>query len=125
MYKIEKIGDNIFYIKFMGKLPKSKAENYIKDLRLAIKGLSHFSILVDLLDATFLSGETFDFLLDLFKKDNKRLIKSAYVISENPPLDVEFQYLFDQAPSPKRKIVSDLDDAKKWLGISEISIQYD
>lgn len=123
MHKIEKIGDGLFYIKFIGKFPLSEAESYKKSFSEAIKGLETYSILVDLIDATFLNIESIDFVLDLLKRSQNRLKRSAYVITQNPPLDVAFKYLFDKAPSPKRKIVSDLEEAKKWLGLFDISIK--
>ena len=56
-------------------------------------------------------------------KSNERLIKSAFVISQNPPLDKEFQLLLEKAASPKRKIVRNLEEAKKWVGLEDIIIQ--
>jgi len=43
--------------------------------------------------------------------------------SKNPPLGVEFKYLLEHAESPKRKIVSNLEDAKEWIGIEKIDIR--
>ena len=61
------------------------------------------------------------------EKGNTNVITIAWhtPISKNPPLDKEAQVLLDRADSPKRKIVDNLDDAKKWIGISEIIIEKD
>ncbi|MHA1658907.1 MAG: hypothetical protein ACTSUT_07270, partial [Promethearchaeota archaeon] len=63
-----------------------------------------------------------EIILNLLKKNNKKLYKSAFVIRNNPPLDKEIKFILDKAASPKRIIVSDLNEAKKWLGISDIII---
>lgn len=44
-------------------------------------------------------------------------------MANNPPFDVEIQYLIDQAKSPKRKIVPNFDEAKEWLELSDIVIK--
>ena len=64
-------------------------------------------------------------VLEFLKKNNDRLVKSAYVVAHNPVLDKEAQILLDRADSPKRRIVENLDDAKEWIGISEIIIEKD
>ncbi|MHA1335723.1 MAG: hypothetical protein ACTSPW_08230 [Promethearchaeota archaeon] len=123
MYRIEKIGENIVYTKATGIFTPEEARNFVKDFTNFIENMEKFSTLVDLLDATFLDLESFDTILHLLQDHNKRLIRSTFVISNNPPLKKEFQILLDKAESPKRKIVPNLDAAKKWLGIEEIVIQ--
>ena len=125
MYRIEKIGENCFYIKTLGTFPPSVAERFGQDFAEKIKGLKGYSVIVDNLDAIILDIHSFHIILDLMIKNNERLIKSAFVISENPPLDKEFQLLIEKSASPKRKIVESLEEAKKWVGIEDIIIQRD
>ena len=123
MYRIEKIGENCFYIKTLGTFPPSVAERFIQEFNEITKGLTEFCTIVDNLDAILLNVHSFNIILDLMIKSNERLIKSAFVISKNPPLDKEFQLLLEKAASPKRKIVKTLEEAKKWVGIEDIIIQ--
>ena len=125
MFRIEKIGENYFYIKLLGTLPPSVAIRLIKEFNEKTKKLKEFSVIVDGLDFILLDLESFEIILDFLKKNNEKLTRSAYVISKNPPLDKEAQVLLDRADSPKRKIVDNLDDAKEWIGISEIIIEKD
>jgi len=125
LYRIEKIGDKHFYIKVLGLLPPSVAQRLINELGEELKNLNDFSVIVDGLDFIFLKLDSFEIILDFLKKNNEALNRSAYIISKNPPLDTEIQYLLDKADSPKRKIVNNLEDAKKWIGISDIVIQRD
>jgi len=76
-------------------------------------------------DFILLNLESFKIILDFLKKNNERLYRSAWIISKNPPLDIEIQILLDRAKSPKRKIVQNLDDAKEWIGVTEIIIESD
>ena len=123
MYRIEKIGENCFYIKTLGTFPPSVAERFIQDFNEITKGLPEFCTIIDNLDAILLDVHSFNIILDLMIKSNERLIKSAFVISQNPPLDKEFQLLLEKAASPKRKIVRNLEEAKKWVGLEDIIIQ--
>ena len=123
MYRIENIGNKIFYIKFTGHFTPANAQKYLEEFKEISKDTENFSLLVDLIDASMLGMESIDLILTMLQKESKKLHKSAYVISENPPLEVEFNYLFSKAPSPKRKLVSDLEEAKKWLGLEDIVIQ--
>ncbi|GAG56490.1 unnamed protein product [marine sediment metagenome] len=77
------------------------------------------------MDFILLNLESFKIILDFLKKNNERLYRSAWIISKNPPLDIEIQILLDRAKSPKRKIVQNLDDAKEWIGVTEIIIESD
>jgi len=124
MYKIEKIGENIFYIKALGTFPKSVAEQFIKDFKEKIKNLEYFSAIIDGLDFILLAMKSFDTILKLLKELNTKLVKSAYV-SKSPVLVKEFEILLERADSPNRTIVDNLDDAKKWLGIKDIVIKKD
>ena len=124
MYKIEKIGENIFYIKALGTFPKSVAEQFIKDFKEKIKNLEYFSAIIDGLDFILLAMKTFDTILKLLKELNTKLVKSAYV-SKSPVLVKEFEILLERADSPNRTIVDNLDDAKKWIGIKDIVIKKD
>ena len=124
MYKIEKIGENIFYIKALGTFPKSVAEQFIKDFKEKIKNLEYFSAIIDGLDFILLAMKSFDTILKLLKELNTKLVKSAYV-SKSPVLVKEFEILLERAESPNRTIVDNLDDAKKWIGIKDIVIKKD
>lgn len=125
MYRIEKIGENQFYIKVLGTFPPSVAKRFIKEFNKITKKSKLFSVIVDGMDFILLNLESFGIILDFLKKNNDRLHKSAWIISRNPPLDTEIQILLDRAKSPKRKIVQNLDDAKEWIGVSEIIIESD
>ena len=125
MFKIEKIGPNSLYIKAIGTFPPPVAKNFVNEFEQQTKKLKSFSIIVDITDATFLKLSSIKTILNLLKKNNKKLVKSAFVIAHNPPLNAEFQYLLEKAHSSKRKIVNNLEDAKKWLDISEIVIGKD
>ena len=125
MYKIEKIGENFFYIKVLGTMPPSVAKKFIKDFKARTKDLETFSTIVDGLDLIILNIKSFKIILKLLKKDNKKLIKSAYVIGKSPVLNKEAEILLERAKSSKRKIVENLDEAKKWIGIEDIVFQKD
>lgn len=125
MYRIEKIGEKHFFIKVLGTLPPSVAHKLIDEFWEEIKNLKDFSVIVDGGDFIFLKLDSFEIILDFLKKNNETLYRAAYIISKNPPLDKEIQYILDKADSPKRKIVNNLEDAKKWIGISDIIIQRD
>jgi len=124
MYKIEKIGENIFYIKALGTFPKSVAEQFVKEFKEKIKNLESFSAIIDGLDFILLAMKSFDTILKLLKELNTKLVKSAYV-SKSPVLVKEFEILLERAESPNRTIVDNLDDAKKWIGIKDIVIKKD
>lgn len=124
MYKIEKIGENIFYIKALGTFPKSVAEQFVNEFKEKIKNLEHFSAIIDGLDFILLAMKSFDIILKLLKELNTKLVKSAYV-SKSPVLVKEFEILLERAESPNRTIVDNLDDAKKWIGIKDIVIKKD
>ncbi len=81
------------------------------------------SIIVDITDAILLSIDSIDIILELLKSDNERLFISAFIIEKNPPLNEEFRYLLDHAQSPKRKIVSNLEEAKEWIGIDKVVVK--
>ena len=122
MYRIEKIADNCFYIKTLGTFPPSVAERFKNDFNEKTKGMKNFCTIIDNLDAILLDIYSFNIILDILIKNNERLIRSAFVISKNPPLDSEFQLLIEKSTSPKRKIVRTLDEAKEWVGIEDIII---
>jgi len=124
MYKIEKIGENIFYIKALGTFPKSVAEQFVKEFKEKTKNLEKISAIIDGLDFILLAMKSFDIILKLLKELNTKLVKSAYV-SKSPVLVKEFEILLEQAESPNRIIVDNLDDAKKWIGIKDIVIKRD
>lgn len=125
MYQIEKIGKYHLYIKVLGTFPPSIAKQFINHFNEKIKGLKEFSVIVDGIDLIILNLKSFEIVLDLLKKNNQKLVKSAYIIAGNPVLDKEAQILLDRADSPKRKIVSTLEEAKEWIGLSEIIIHKD
>jgi hypothetical protein len=125
MYRIEKIGENILYVKVLGALSPEGAETFVKDFEEKTKDLEEFSVIADGMDMILLQIKTFEILLELLKRNNEKLIKAAYVVINNPALDVETRIMLERAESPNRKVVDNLDDAKKWLGISEIVIKRD
>lgn len=123
MYKIEKLDSNCFYVKFTGSLPKIAAEKFISDFEANIEDLEEFCVIVDLLDAGFLNVESIEIILNLLKRNNEKLHRSAFVMSENPPLDAEIKFLIEKAESPKRATVMTLEDAKQWTGVKKIVIK--
>ncbi len=125
MFRIEKIGDSHFYVKVLGTFPPSVAERFITEFNESTKAFKNFSVIVDGVDLIILNLKSFRLILDFLKKNNKKLVRSAYIIAGNPVLDKEAQILLDRAASPKRKIVDNLDEAKEWLGLSEIIIEKD
>lgn len=126
MYQIEKINDTSFYIKATGTFPPTVAERFIKEFKVLTKDIpDKLSVIVDITDAILLSIDSIEIILELLKRNNERLFRSAFMISENPPLSEEFRYIIEKAESPKRKIVSTLDEAKEWIGIEELIIKKD
>lgn len=125
MYRIEKIGENHFYIKALGTFPPSVAKKFIKEFEEKLKDIRLFSVIVDGLDVILLNLKSFKIILEFLRKSNEKLIKSAYIISKNPPLKKECQILLDRAESPKRKIVENIEDAKEWIGVKKIIIEKD
>ncbi len=124
MYQVEKIGDTCFLIKATGTFPPPVAERFIKEFKELTKDISdNLSIIVDITDAILLSIDSIDIILELLKSDNERLFRSAFIIEKNPALTEEFRYLLDHAQSPKRKIVSNLEDAKEWIGIDKVVVK--
>ena len=126
MYQIEKINDTSFYIKASGTFSPPVAERFIKEFAGLTKNIrDKLSIIVDITDAILLSIESVEIILELLKRNNERLFRSAFIISKNPPLSEEFRYIIEKAASPKRKIVSNLEEAKEWIGINEVVIKKD
>jgi len=124
MYQIEKISDTCFLIKATGTFPPPVAERFIKEFKELTKNISeNLSIIVDITDAILLSIESIDIILKLLKSDNERLFRSAFIIEKNPALTEEFRYLLDHAQSPKRKIVSNLEEAREWIGIDKVVVK--
>lgn len=121
MYQIEKINDTCFFIKATGTFPPPVAERFITEFEELTKNIpDKLSIIVDVTDAILLSINSIEIILELLKKNNKKLFRSAFIIEKNPPLSEEFKYLLDHAKSPKRKIVSNLEEAKEWVGIEKV-----
>jgi len=124
MYQIEKINDTCFLIKATGTFPPPVAERFVKEFKELTKDVNeNLSIIVDITDAILLSINSIDIILELLKSDNERLFRSAFIIEKNPPLSEEFRYLLDRAKSPKRKIVSNLEEAKEWIGINKLLVK--
>ena len=121
MFKIEKIGENIFYIKALGTFPKSVAKRFVKEFKEKTKDLTKSSAIFDGLDFILLAMKSFNIILKLLKENNKKLTKSAYVC-KSPVLVKDFEILLERADSPNRIVVDNLDDAKKWIGIEDIII---
>jgi len=121
MYQIEKLNDTSFYIKATGTFPPPVAERFIKEFGELTKDIhDKLSIIFDIIDAILLSIDSIEMILEFLKKNNKRLFRSAFIIAKNPPLSEEFKYLLDRAQSSKRKIVSNLEEAKEWIGIEKV-----
>ncbi|TFF95232.1 MAG: hypothetical protein EU547_07745 [Promethearchaeota archaeon] len=125
MYKIEKINGNKFFVKLIGTFPPSIANKFSKEFLELTKNLDSFSVIVDVVDGVFLKLDSIEIVLDLLSETNKKLIKSSFLVPFNPPLKEEIKYVLEKADSPKRKIVYSLDEAKEWIGISDIIIRKD
>ena len=126
MYQIEKLNKTSFYIKATGTFPPPVAERFIKEFGELTKNVHEkMSVIVDISDAILLNIDSIEIILDLLRRNNERLFRSAFIISKNPPLDEEFQYLINRAKSPKRKIVSNLEEAKEWVGIEKVIFKKD
>ena len=121
MYQIEKLNKTSFYIKATGTFPPPVAERFIKEFGELTKNVHEkMSVIVDISDAILLNIDSIEIILDLLRRN-----RSAFIISKNPPLDEEFQYLINRAQSPKRKIVSSLEEAKEWVGIEKVIFRKD
>ena len=125
MYQLEKIGEDAFFFKVIGSFPPSIAEEAIEDFLKITKTLGEFSAIIDLSDARLVKLDSIEIVIEFFKNNEPKLVKSAIIISENPPLDSEFVYILDKVKSVKRRIVNNLEEAKKWLGIEDVIIQKD
>ena len=68
MYRIEKIGENQFFIKALGTFPPSVAKRFIKDFNKKIKKLKKISVIVDGMDFILLNLESFEMILNAGKK---------------------------------------------------------
>jgi hypothetical protein len=124
MYQIEKLRENKFYIKAIGTFPPPVSEKFVKEFEERTKDIkSELCVIVDITDAIFLKLDSIQIILDLLKRNNDKLHRSAFIIAKNPPLSEEMKYLIDKASSPKRKIVSNLEEAKQWIGIEEVIIR--
>jgi anti-anti-sigma regulatory factor len=123
LYQLEKMGSASFYLKAIGKFPPIEAERFVKDFKDKASNLKEFSVIVDITDASHLDSRSLNIILELLKENNEKLVKSAFVISNNPPLSVELSYILEKAGSPKRKIVNNLEEAKDWLGVNKILIK--
>jgi len=125
MYKIEKINGNKFFIKIIGTFPPSIANKFSEEFLLLTEDLDSFSAIVDLVDGVFLKLNSIEIVLNILKDNNKKLVKSSFIVPNNPPLKEEVKYVLEKADSSKRKIVYSLNEAKKWIGISDIIIKKD
>ena len=125
MYKIEKINGDKFFVKIIGTFPPSIANKFSEEFLSLTQNLSSFSVIVDVVDGVFLKLDSIEIVLNLLKENNKKLLKSSFVVPYNPPLKEEIKYVLEKADSPKRKIVHTLDKAKEWIGIKDIIIKKD
>ena len=124
MFQFEKINDTCFLIKATGTFPPPVAERFIEEFKEITKDVNeNLSIIVDITDAILLSINSIEMILELLKSDNERLFRSAFIIEKNPVLTEEIKYLLDHAQSPKRKIVSNLEEAKEWIGIDKVVVK--
>ena len=124
MYQIEKLQENKFYIKATGTFPPPVAEKFVKEFNELIKNeKDDLSVIIDITDAIFLNLDSFEIILDLLKRNNNNLYRSAFIVAYNPPLSEEIKYILEKAASHKRKIVPSLKEAKKWIGVEDIIIK--
>ena len=124
MYQIEKLQENKFYIKAIGTFPPPISEKFVNEFEELTKDIkSGLCVIVDITDAILLKLDSIQIILDLLRRNNDKLHRSAFVITQNPPLSEEMRYLIEKASSPKRKIVSNLEDAKKWIEIEKVIIR--
>ena len=124
MYQIEKLRENKFYIKAIGTFPPPISEKFVNEFEELTKDIkSGLCVIVDITDAILLKLDSIQIILDLLRRNNDKLHRSAFVITQNPPLSEEMRYLIEKASSPKRKIVSNLVDAKKWIEIEKVIIR--
>ena len=124
MYQIEKLRENKFYIKAIGTFPPPISEKFVNEFEELTKDIkSGLCVIVDITDAILLKLDSIQIILDLLRRNNDKLHRSAFVITQNPPLSEEMRYLIEKASSPKRKIVSNLEDAKKWIEIEKVIIR--
>ncbi|MFW9951366.1 MAG: hypothetical protein ACFFKA_14710 [Candidatus Thorarchaeota archaeon] len=124
MYQLEKLSENCYFIKAIGNFPLPVATKFVEEFEKKTADIkNNLCVIVDITDAIFLKLESLNVILELLKRDNERLYRSAFIISNNPPLDTEFTYLLKKAESPKRKLVSTLEEAKDWVGIDKVIIE--
>jgi len=123
MYKIEKVAENQFYVKIMGQCPPYEAEKCSERFLEKIKDSQKIYVIIDLLDLVLVKISSLKIFIELLNNTSKKLERSAFVISFNPPLNEEVKYILEKAKSPKRKIVNSLEEAKEWTQIPEINIK--
>jgi hypothetical protein len=124
MYQIEKLQDNKFYIKATGTFPPPVAKRFVKEFNKLTKNAKiDLSVIIDITDAILLKFDSIEIILDLLKRNNNKLYRSAFIIVQNPPLSEEFKYILEKVASPKRKIVLSLNEAKKWIGVEDVIIK--
>lgn len=124
MYQIEKLQENKLYIKATGTFPPPVAERFVKEFNELTKNAQYdLSVIVDITDAILLKFDSIEIILNLLKKNNNKLYRSAFIVGQNPPLSEEIKYILEKAASPKRKIVSNLNEAKLWIGVGDVIIK--
>ena len=105
MYQIEKLQENKLYIKSTGTFPPLVAERFVKEFNELTKNVKDdLSVIIDITDAILLKFDSIEIILDLLKKNDNKLNRSAFIIVQNPPLSEEFKYILEKAASPKRKL---------------------
>ena len=121
MYQIEKLQENTFYIKATGTFPPPVAKRFVKEFnKLTKNAKDDLRVIVDITDAILLKFDSIEIILALLQRNNNKLYRTAFIIAQNPPLSKEVEYILEKATSPKRKIVSSFEEAKKWIGIDEV-----
>jgi len=124
MYQIEKLQENKLYIKATGTFPPPIAERFVKEFNELTKNVKDdLSVIIDITDAILLKFDSIEIILNMLRENNNKLYRSAFIIGQNPPLGEEFKYILEKAASQKRKIVSSLTEAKKWIGVEDIIIK--
>jgi anti-anti-sigma regulatory factor len=123
MYKIEQISENQFYVKLMGDFFPDEAKDVSNDFLQKVKNSKKINVIIDMLDLVLIRLSSLKILIELLNNTKKKLERSAYVISFNPPLSEELKYVLNKSKSPNRKVVHSLDEGKEWTGITEIKIR--
>lgn len=112
-------GKNRAYLTLRGKWETFLGlENYISDIKLAIKELkSNFTLLVDLTQYSETSSELYSIHIDVLKLAvNAGLKRCAEVFGNNPLIKVFFEYYAKESGAITMEF-TDMLQAEKWLDL--------